>query len=803
MLASNLLQSGGWAFDPLSALIGALIAWIIAAALYLNRAKVVALKDKALAPFHKIKAQAQASQEEKYLATLQKRLKSLLLFNPESPEAIFQPPTFLTRAPLPEKLPPDGELPPPLEIQFAHLTDGHTRVVITGPLASGRTTALAMIVWQTQQRAPEEQPFERFPVWVDLAQLNDLPQVPPDQESSPTERFAHLATLFLPELLPKWLIEHLQTAPSLVLVDNWETLPAADRNEVAYWFAEVARAFPQSTWLIASGTAGYGPLNEVGFVPAEIVPPTGEMVVHKLYAGWQRLLDKPPTEDQEDALATLNWASAAGGSLLEVSLRIVAYLQTGQLPLRPVDVVDYYLETRIPTPDMGEEQEAVADQARMVALSTLSYVATTYRLEGRAFTRQEIQDYITALLPPEEERPPKLEGAARKLLFDSRMLTRSAKHLIPAHYLWADFLTAWILTEEEGGLATIQAHLNDPTWTLLIEFFVGLSDATPLVKALLNRVARQNDRQALLRLARWSVIAPEGIAWHQAVMKALAQVVMMPKIGEPLRIGLGRGLALTAGENSKAFFLKALRHPAVEIRCLALRGLGWVGSSREMDILSGAIQDENLAVGEAAIEALADMDTPGAARALSDALSQADDRLILPISKALGRMVNGHKILQESVEHPDLLVRRAAAHGLGLIDQPWAGDLLQSLVREDSEWLVRSAAESALDTQKERAEARNLVPPPPQLDQIAWLMAWAARQGTGLGLGEAAYEMLTSAVRKGDREAQVLGVLTLSYIGHAEHLSDLEPLLEAQDPLVQQAARYAIESIESRYRILE
>lgn len=798
MLVNVFLQNARWAFDPLSALIGAVIAWIIAGLLYANRAGVARLKEKFLSPMRKLKEQSQSSQEDKYITTLMERLRAEWLFIPQNPHALFQPPTFLSRPPLPVDFSEKEPLPPPLEIKFEHLLEGHPRLVITGALTSGRTSALTMLVWQTRRRAPQGQPYERFPVWINLARLKDLPE---SQETGPVERFAQLAALFIPELIPKWLIDHLKSTPALILVDNWDTLPADTRMLVALWFAEVAAAFPQSVWVVASGVAGYGPLTETGFAPLDIIPPTGELTLHALYRGWTKLLRGAEAEPPEEVIDTLRWAQDSGGPLVEMNLRTVAYLQTGQLPKRPVDVMDFYLDTRIPEINLGEEQETVAAHARMLALSVLSYIATTHRLQEHAFTRQEIHDYIASLLPPEAERHPKLEGAVRKLLFDSKLLKRLDKLWIPEHYLWADFLTAWMLAEDETGVAETQAHLDDPAWELLLEFYVGLGDATPLVKALLNQVAHANNREALLRLARWSMVADEEAAWRRAVMKALAQVVTMPKLEESLRMRLGRGLALTAGESSKALFLKALPHPAPEIRCLALRGLGWSGSTREMEILGKALYDENLDVSRSAVEALADMDTPGAARLLGSALSEVDERLILHISKALGRMLNGHKILQESVEHSDLMVRRAAAHGLALIDQPWAVGLLEQLVRQDKEWLVRSAAEAALETQKELAEAHTLVPPPPQVDQIEWLMTWAARRGVGLGLGEAAFEMLLNALAQGERPAKVLGALTLSYIGRAEHLHALNALRQDSDPLAQQAAQQAITAIERRYHV--
>ena len=799
MLFAELLQRrAAWRFDLTSALIGAIVAWLLAGFLYSRRAGIRAFGQKLWAPVANWRRRMQSSEEEKYLNTLQEALKSLLLFKPDDPRAIFQPPAFLASPPIPTAASRAGRLPPPLEIPFSTLADGHKRIIMTGSRASGCTTALAMTVWQSAGRAGEIKPYQRIPVWIDLARLKDLPE---GSKSTPQERLVQLALQFMPGVLPKWLLSHLRNEPALILVDNWETLAPDARNLVALWIAEVAQDLPDSCWIIACGQEGYGPLVEVGFVPLELVPASGVATVASLYSGWATLLKADEQEPPEEVLQALVWADQAGATLLELSLRTVVYLQTQHIPNRPVDVLDFFLDSRIPEIDLGEGQEETSAQARMLALTALGHIARTHRLEGRVFSRQDMFDYISSLLPPEEERPPKLEGAVRKLLNDADLLKRDGKSWSPVHCLWEDFLTAWTLVEDEVGADFAKAHLHDPTWSLLLEFYVGLADATPLVQSLLQEAETHGDYGILLRLARWSAVAPEDAPWRKAVIKALAQAFMAQTVDKKLRLRIGRALAITAGEGARAFFIQALRHPSVDIRCGALRGLGWTGAAREIAVLSAAMKDTNLETRQSAAEALGDMATPGAVRVLSDALNEADEHLILSIATALAKIPKGHPVLKESAESADLLIRRAAAHGLGLIHEAWARELLTEMSREDSEWLVRSAAEMALAAEKEHVEAKIVVPPPPQVDQLDWLITWAASQGLGLGVGNAAMDTLIRAVAEGDSDTKVLGALTLAEIGQEKHLAVLQPLLEDEEPAVQRAATNAVRRIEKRYHI--
>ena len=794
-------QRGGWQFDPTSALIGAAIALFIARVIYIRREKVKQLGLRLWTPVVTLRNRLQASKEEKYLSDLQRTLKDLLFFKPDDPQIIFQPPTFSAPPPLPTTLPAeDVKFPAPLDVPFANIQDGHPRIIITGSQASGRTFALAMTVWQTAQRASRRRPYERFPVWVDLTRLKDLPE---SDETTPLERLAQLAADFMPNLTPKWVLSHLRTEPSLILVDNWDVLPPDERTNATRWIANVTQSLPKSCWLVTAGQTGYGPLVEAEFVPLGLTPASGEAMATALYSGWQQLLGDTTQELSEEALYTLLWADQAGATLLELTIRIILYLQTAQLPIRPVDVLDRFLDNAIPTLNLGEDQVEVAEQARMFALNTLSFLAKTHRLEGYTFSQQDIVNVISEMLPPEGTRPPKLENAVRRTLTDSKLLQRQGKVWTLSHPIWDDFLTAWALVEDENGANLAKTHLTDPTWALLLEFYAGLATVTPMIRTLLDEAITYGNYESLLRAVRWSLAAPEDVVWRKGLIKVLAQTFTASDVDEAMRLRLGRALVLAAGEGARAFFVQTLRHPSTEIRAAGLRGLGWSGSPQEMPLLSGALHDPDIRIRQSAVKALADLGTSGAVRVLRDAMYEIDEQLLPTIAEALSKSAAGQEALKEAATSELLLIRRTAAQGLSEIDEPWATAILETLAREDSEWLVRSAAEIGLTAREERTTVKTVAIAPPQVDKIEWLIAWAAERGQGLGVGEAAMTMLEQATTRGEAQAKMLGALTLAYIGRKAHLTLLEPLLADADLTVRHVVEQTMQRIEQRYRVYQ
>ncbi len=827
MLGASLLQQS-WRFDWYSALIGAVAAWILAGLAYYRRASLQATAERLWEPVAQWRAQMRASVEEKYLAALKEALRGLLLFHPQDPSAPFVPPTFLSPAPLPTQLTSEIDLYAQLRVPYDQLLKGHARLFVTGTQGVGRTTALALTVWEKIGTAADDGPFSRFPLWIDLKQLDDM-DIPEEStenedEAPPLERFTRLAVRFLPQAREQWLEAQLQEQPSLILVDNWDTVPAARKRDVGAWFATVADELPESRWIVTGGTTDYGPLIEAHFVAIDLEPTLEETALTTLIDGWRdqvTRLEHPQEEpeeaeddetapeepvdtlDEEDLFATLKWALVSGDELLALTTRTWLFMRDAQAPTRLMDALNAVLQIQMPYPELGDEPEKIelAEEAYRITERVLENVAYQQRLEGKTFSQEDFDALLEEQLPPPAERAPQLENTVHRLLKQNPLFSLNRGQEIGfSHFLWRELFAARKLTAIEDAIDQLRPHLNDPEWRLLLECYVGLgADARALIVQLLRQSLRPEDHTSLLIAARWAVLAPEDAGWRKNVMKALAQSFAQPGIAADYRIAVGQALALVAGESALPFYLQVLKHPRAAVRAAALRGVGWTGGPKQMRALASGLTDEDFDVRVSAVRGLGDLGTSGAVRFLKDHLVEADEELMLIIAAVLAETPEGGEALKEATQADDLLVRRAAVHGLGQIDEPWTRGVLERVLREDSQWLVRSAAEAALSERGEE-ETDPSVPAPPRVDEAQWLIAWAAQQGLGVGLDEAAMQMLLRALEVGDVPTQVLGAQTLAQIGHQEHLTALRSLLSAENEAVHEAAQLAMASIKARYQ---
>jgi HEAT repeat protein len=175
---------------------------------------------------------------------------------------------------------------------------------------------------------------------------------------------------------------------------------------------------------------------------------------------------------------------------------------------------------------------------------------------------------------------------------------------------------------------------------------------------------------------------------------------------------------------------------------------------------------------------------------------EADEMISLAAAEALAECgEEGARFLREAIESEDTIVRRGAVYGLAHLG---ARDLLEKAAREDDQWIVRSAALAALE-ELDKQKVTYGIAPPPEVDQLPWLISWAAGRGEGVGLGEAARPMLWRALTEGDTSIRVAAAHVLAQIGGLDDVKPLRAALTAPDPDIVDAALTALAEISARY----
>lgn len=796
---------GAWRFDLLSAAIGATLA-LIATGLFLHlRGSIVRGWQQVAAGARRLSARVTASAEQRYRERVAGwAVHSNVLAHVAPLDRVFVPPRLTPPPPHPD---PEAQLQierSPLLLGAA--LGGHPRLAIVGETGSGRSALLAYLALVYARREAGTTlglPLERLPIYVYLPDMDWEPPPEPALRERPQP----------PRDEREWLIQHalaavggtkahaaalrqsLTTGTALVLADGWDEIASSEQRErAAAWLGHLADDLPGNLWIVTAGATGFNPLQEAGFTYLRLGEwePAQVQALRACWAGLFPPAEGEPAVDLRPLDAALSAALNRGATPLELTLRCGLFLARQGLPSTRgdvfVQVADWLLE-----PPAAREPLWEAPAAR----SALERLAFTALQEGRVtLSRQEVHEALQAALPMAEGQAQRgVERLLRTLLAPGNLLRlRAADRLAFAHPLWQAALAA----SQVLNLAPkeVAGHAEEPLWQPVLEFYAERGMMEPVLQAWLSR---PDDlwHTRLRRAARWAALAPAGAQWRNGVMTLLARSLFNPMMPLPVRRGLALALTRTGDPGVAFFFKQALSHKMLDLQVVAAEGLGRLGREADVATLEGALGEVEPRVQAAIIAALGMMNSRAAVRLLARVLIEADQDLRLLAARALARCgEEGIEVLREAVKDEDLLTRRAAVYGLAEVTQPWARTLLIEISRDDAEWIVRSAADTALE-----GEGVTLphVGPPLRISEAGWLIAWAAQQGEPLGRGPEALRMLLRAMVEGKPSVRRAAIRALGLIGAPEHAAALRPLLEDEDPETSAVALEALEELSRRH----
>ncbi|MBN1976652.1 MAG: HEAT repeat domain-containing protein [Anaerolineae bacterium] len=815
-----------WRFDLLSALIGAVIAFILAGLLYAFRGALRRVWESVAVELGRFMNYMRASADENYRRLVAAKARSLIIPAHVAPlEALFVEPKLLATFRSPLALSETGSVAAgPRFVPLHRMLEGHPRLVLFGGSGMGKTTVLAYLALvcatafeESEKRhvdpgAIPESVWKRLPLYITLPVIGwgaagqeeeNLEEGEASEEEATvaqeTRRVGGVDDLIKAAVSAVdggggyvgALRQYLESGRAIVLVDGWDLLTSYQRQQAAAWLADLADAAPGNMWLVAVGTRGYAPLTEVGFASLTLAEWNATQV--EAFAGrWVAACapESASTSLSHDLMVELQSAARSGASLLELSLRAFVYLSDRRVPAGNAALFDRVLDLLLQ--EQAEEEPWWLATCR----AALGQVALELQQGGRSvISSEEIQAAIEAALPPHEERPVRAVSRVFQSLTGARGLFRSvgSGQYTFIHPLWQAYLAARQLVAFDP--ATLVEWLEDPLWVDVFPFYAELGDVKLLVDAWL-RTPDDVFYTRLRTLGSWIGAAPEGTAWREGAMAILARVFLQPGIHAPTRRLLADALVST-GVSGVAYFLKqALKNPETDVRIAAVLGLSRVAKETDIPAFEAMLADEDVLVREAAVQALAKLGSDAATRRLGLVLLEGEDDLRPVAAAALASCgEESVELLGELADSEDMMTRRAVVFGLA---QVGARGLLEKMGREDGQWVVRTAAATALE-ELEAQEKSPGVPPLPDIEQLPWLISWAATKGEGLGMGDAARQMLRRALAEGDERVRCAAAQVLAQVGRPDDIEGLRAALADPALDVVSAAMGALEGIGRRY----
>ncbi|MFZ0547035.1 MAG: HEAT repeat domain-containing protein, partial [Candidatus Promineifilaceae bacterium] len=754
------LQAGlGWRLDFLSLLIGLIIGVGLTVAFYRYLPAALAWRDQLVSRARETRAWVRSGVETRYQvetadyvatyhlggaqASLEQIFVPPLIVAPQSPiepDFSFQPsPRWLQY--LWPSLVNKVAVDPPPTIPVRQLLLQGRRVVISAELGAGKTTLLAycaLACANASEMGPYTPLLPMVPVFVHLAELDYLIAPSDDETPAPdpnpltplSQVMQHRTSVLTGRGTADLFRQKANSGHLLLLLDGWDDLPPESRPDATDWLHRLLIAYPDVQVIMAGPERGYGPLVELDFAVVGLLPwRVGD--VERFEEQWRQVLD-----EQMRLPLPIFWQP--GQLPLETTFRLLLGMterpnDRSQTPQRWIELMETLLRERLPRFDDTSDPDWLAPVTREL------WQKLAYRLvsERRLYLpRLEVESLIDAALVDYEAQEDR--GSAQRLfntLKSSGIFVLWHDQRIGMYSsVWRDFLAAnhvalFQLKDE------VMDHLADPVWAGVVRFYIGRVGATEAAEMLL--AGKQTDplSENLFQVASWLPEAPDKGEWRRQLLIQIGQLVVKGNLPIALRQRAALSLAGTGESGVLAFLRQLLSQQEPTLRQVAVAAIARLGAEITLEVAEKMFQDGLPQVRASAVYVLTWLNDPVVEKLLLTALVEPDE----PMNRAAaeGLALNGSAtafdILREAAIDEALYTRRAAVYGLARLNDYWAVELLDLMEREDEQWLVKSAAGSALETIVERNKLGRWEPFQP--GNQAWLIEWAARQERAVPAG--------------------------------------------------------------------
>lgn len=645
-----------------------------------------------------------------------------------------------------------------------------TDLLLTGELGTGKTTALAYLAARLAQRrirfGGQDHPL---PVFIHAADLVFEHGFEKDPLRTLVGAAQHNASAGLSSRLASYLKPYFEQGHLLLLIDGLDEFPAESLTEIMAWIRAIKQHAPNLQMVVAGPVRGYDGITKAGFAPLAMAPWNDydqRLFLKRWGEAWQTFvapnLSKDRLDDVDPALIS-GWLQGAshGWTPLELTLRTWAAFAGDARGARRSDGFETYV-SRFLAPD----------EAQAAAAAGLAWITDR---EGAVNEKS---------LP---------RGTPVSDLEEAGLFVRRPGNRVS---FFQPGIGAYLAAK---AMADIGQSPPSDDWAPVqtsTAYLAGLADSDDAAQQLL--ADSQDDLgMSVLTVGRWLTCADGKAAWRQPTLRALGKLIQGHNQPYGLRLRATHAMAAAQEDTAAVFFEKLLSSDHVGSRILGSLGLGGLQHVESIEKLQNVVKgDPDLRVRQAGCHALAAIGTDKALEVLGHALLEGDEPVRVAAAEALAiNPDEGFAMLKEAAGIDNLLTRRAAVFGLARIPEPWAAEQLEKIQVEDGQWVVRGAAAEALE--KRRNPAAKVTPPPTDLAQVPWLVAYASRAGLGIAPGRPALEMLRRAYNDGTHEEKAAALETMGWIGDEQLRLELMRALQGEDAHLRDVAYEALWRMEA------
>ncbi|HQF62948.1 MAG TPA: HEAT repeat domain-containing protein [Anaerolineaceae bacterium] len=702
-------------------------------------------------------------------------------------------------------------------LTFAEAMSGGVNLALIGQPGSGKTVALAHLATQVAKRDSGAGQFADFlPMYLHVLDLPLAGDQALDPAAALVKTVSKQVSVLAANQLSNLLNVALQNGTALLILDGVDELPPAQYPIISGAIQALIEKYPKVRMVMTAAPDYMDGLLSLGVQPV-VLAAWNRSDCNTFIEQWGKAWDQyiapaiskatgQPVPESRFFTAWLNSPQIL--TPLEWTLKVWGAYSGDLQGARPVQAIESYISRMT---DGG------------VLMPALCKLANLFLSEGRASIQyDDAEKYLSALKLSDENtaqaqaaeaaaQPENAEAMPPTGTSDTGKTGRTKEKKISSGARILNLLLERGLIIEHTGeelrfitplltgyLASLCDDVNTPelvhpiwiTQAAQCRYMAAAGRANDLIAQML-----QSDSaplyQNLLTICRWLNDAPATAEWRSPFMRRLVQLMQLEDLPRGYRARLFAA-AITSNDPSVGQLARQLlRSNSGIVRQLAALTLGALQDERAIGDLTALFRDPDPTVSIAATIALAAIENETALESIARALLEAEEDIRLVAAEALAtRAPDGHAILKEAIELSDIVSRRAVVMALARVREPWAVTLLEKVAVEDGQWVVRNAAQQALET---RGDDNPYIPHPlPPAHEASWVLAFAGKQGLGVSPKEPPFPVLMSALRTGTPEEQIAAMRYLRVMPEEYAIKEMYGRFHGDQGPLREAALYAL-----------
>lgn len=681
-------------------------------------------------------------------------------------------------------------------------------IAIIGQPGSGKTVALSMLAAKLARKDNSLGDLANLiPLLIHKNDLGNSDDV--DFLDAIIQSFTRRAPFFIKSQISGFLTVLARNGDAIVLLDGFDQINPAESTRLIKSLSTFLKKHPKVQVVVTGSPDFLDGLLNIGFHPLTIAAwdiDDRTAFLNKWNSKWKESIE-PQIKRQvpafsNDMMLLENWLTLDFPHMtpLDWTLRVWSVYAGDACGSSPISSLDAYINRTSAQVVPKSALARIAFECWKSQTGTISQPQIDLILSSINISETQLPDKTQAPAPEgqNENQPPQAQKKADKKASSGGKIISSllaSGILVPADEAGVTFVHPVVMgylgsLAFDEDLSEFTQEGVSPKTECLVHYLAAQKKAEGLVTDLIEHQDPPFYFN-LLMIGRWLKDVPLNLEWRSKLMRQIIKIITEPSLDFALKANLVSALTAANDPAVSTLFRQLLLSPDEKIRILAVLGCGAIQDIKSIHEIALLIKDKSLNVQIAAALALGAVRNPAALEYISGAFLEGEETIKQAAAEALSwKGDEGIEVLKRGFNTDDVLMRRAVVFGLSNLKSEWAHQMIEHIAVEDGQWVVRNAAVQALESFNKPSSniPSRLIPP----YQAPWLIAFAAKQGTGVVPGKFPLEILISALDNGTIEERLSSLTYLRLISSEDVVRKISQIVSVEHGIIKEAAMLAL-----------